>query len=122
MMCAENKFEAKQQELYSAPRVDRLAENELKSELESNPDEKKPPDLGMLDYDNKTEVKKVKKGQQEGLRLHKEGQQEQDRGLHKEGLQEERLPLCKEGQQKKKKKTDETVIIIKDKADKTKLQ
>ena len=121
-MCAENKIEANQQELYFAPRVDRLAENELKSELESNPDKKKPPDLGMLDYDNKTEVKKVKKGQQEGLRLHEEGQQEQDRGLHEEGLQEERLPLCKEGQQKKKKTTDETVIIIKDKADKTKLQ
>ena len=98
MMCAQNKFEAKRQELSSAPRVDRLAENKLKSKLE----EKKPPDLGMLDYNNKTEVKKFKKGQQEGLRLHEEGQQDHERCLHEESLQEERLRLHEEGQQEKK--------------------
>ena len=86
MMCAENKFEAKQQRLSSAPRMDRLPKNALKSELESEPDEKKLLDLGMLNYNNKTKGKKVKKGQQEGLRLHKKGHQEQERRLHEEGL------------------------------------
>ena len=100
------------------PRVDRLAQNKLKSELE----EKKPPDLGRLDYNNKTEVKKFKKGQQEGLRLHKEGQQDQERCLHEESLQEERLRLHEEGQQQKKKTPDKTVIVIKEKADMTELQ
>jgi hypothetical protein len=43
-----------------------------KSEQESK-QEKKPPDFGILNYNNKTKAKKVKKAQQEGLRLHKEG-------------------------------------------------
>ena len=43
MMCAENKFKAKWQELSSAPRVDRLPENKLNSELELEPNKKKCP-------------------------------------------------------------------------------
>ena len=62
------------------------------------------------------------KGQLEGLRLHKECQQDWERSLHKESLQQERLRLHEESQKEKKKTPDKTVIIIKEKADKTELQ
>ena len=44
MVCADKKFEAKQQRLSSALRVDRLPKKALKSEVESEPDKKKLPD------------------------------------------------------------------------------
>ena len=50
--------------------MDRLPKNALKSvlesELESEPDKKKLPDLGMLNYNNKTKGKKVKKVSKKG--------------------------------------------------------
>ena len=59
-----------------------------KSEQESK-QEKKPPDFGILNYNNKTKAKKVKKAQQEGLCLHKEGQQEGSEEAEQPGTKEE---------------------------------
>ena len=75
---------------------------EKESELESELEEKKPPDFGMLDYNDKTNIKNPEVDlpyyegvqQEERLRLQKEGQQEQD--IQGQELQESQVQELQE--------------------------
>ena len=65
-----SKLEKKQEMSNSKQKMRR---EELKDVLKARPRAGEEAASGMLNYNNKTKAKKVKKAQQEGLRLHKEG-------------------------------------------------